>query len=210
MVTAGNPPPSGKISHARTGNRTRDLMISSQRLWPLDHEAGQIKIYRTVIFVCCFVWVWNLVVDTAGGKEAEGVWEQNRVLRRIFGPRRDEVTGKWWRLHNEELNDLYCSPNIVRVYAGWSTTGLFMWNVGVHTDTTPPQPNHNVTPTHIEPEQYNPRNNSTNKSQAPEDGCINIRNILCINHLKPTGHVTHQQFNIQQLYALSTLYLCVL
>jgi hypothetical protein len=30
-------------------------------------------------------------------------------------PRRDEVTGEWWRLHNEELNDLYCSPNIVRV-----------------------------------------------------------------------------------------------
>ena len=37
------------------------------------------------------------------------------VLRRIFGPRRDEVTGEWRRLHNEELNGLYCSPNIVRV-----------------------------------------------------------------------------------------------
>jgi len=37
------------------------------------------------------------------------------VLRRIFGPRRDEVTGEWRRLHNEELNFLYCSPNIVRV-----------------------------------------------------------------------------------------------
>ena len=37
------------------------------------------------------------------------------VLRRIFGPRRDEVTGEWRRLHNEELNDLYSSPNIVRV-----------------------------------------------------------------------------------------------
>jgi len=37
------------------------------------------------------------------------------VLRRIFGPRRDEVTEEWRRLHNEELNDLYCSPNIVRV-----------------------------------------------------------------------------------------------
>ena len=37
------------------------------------------------------------------------------VLRGIFGPRRDEVTGEWRRLHNEELNDLYCSPNIVRV-----------------------------------------------------------------------------------------------
>jgi len=39
----------------------------------------------------------------------------NMVLRRIFGPRADEVTGKWRRLHNEELNDLYSSPNIVRV-----------------------------------------------------------------------------------------------
>jgi len=47
-------------------------------------------------------------------------------------------------------------------YAGWS------------------QPNHNVTPTQIEPEQYNPWNNSTNKSQAPEDGYINIRNMLSI------------------------------
>ena len=40
---------------------------------------------------------------------------ETMVLRRIFGPRRDEVTGEWWRLHNEELNDLYTSPNIVRV-----------------------------------------------------------------------------------------------
>jgi len=37
------------------------------------------------------------------------------VLRRIFGPRRDELTGEWRRLHKEELNDLYSSPNIVRV-----------------------------------------------------------------------------------------------
>ena len=40
---------------------------------------------------------------------------ENKVSRRIFGPRRDEVTGDWRRLHNEELNDLYSSPNIVRV-----------------------------------------------------------------------------------------------
>jgi hypothetical protein len=40
---------------------------------------------------------------------------ENRVLRKIFGPKRDEATGEWRRLHNEELNDLYSSPNIIRV-----------------------------------------------------------------------------------------------
>jgi hypothetical protein len=40
---------------------------------------------------------------------------ENRVLRRIFGPKRDKATGDWGRLHNEELNDLYSSPNIIRV-----------------------------------------------------------------------------------------------
>jgi hypothetical protein len=40
---------------------------------------------------------------------------ENRVLRRMFGPKRDEATGDWRRLRNEELNDLYSSPNIIRV-----------------------------------------------------------------------------------------------
>jgi hypothetical protein len=39
---------------------------------------------------------------------------ENRVLRRIFGPRRDEVTGEWSKLHNEELHNLYSSPDIIR------------------------------------------------------------------------------------------------
>jgi hypothetical protein len=39
---------------------------------------------------------------------------ENRVLMRIFGPKKDEVTGEWRKLHNEELNDLYCSPDIVQ------------------------------------------------------------------------------------------------
>ena len=49
---------------------------------------------------------------------------ENMVLRSIFGPRRDEVTGEWRSLHNEELNDFYSSPNIVRVIKsrriGWA------------------------------------------------------------------------------------------
>jgi hypothetical protein len=40
---------------------------------------------------------------------------ENRVLRKIFEPKRDEVTGDWRRLHNEELRDLYSSPNIIQV-----------------------------------------------------------------------------------------------
>jgi len=40
---------------------------------------------------------------------------ENRVLRRIFGPKRDELTGEWRKLHNEKINDLYSSRNIVRV-----------------------------------------------------------------------------------------------
>jgi hypothetical protein len=40
---------------------------------------------------------------------------ENWVLRRVFGPKRDEVTGEWRKLHNEEMNDLYSLPNIMRV-----------------------------------------------------------------------------------------------
>jgi hypothetical protein len=40
---------------------------------------------------------------------------ENRVLRRIFGPKKDEVTGRWRKLHNEKLHDLYSSPSIIRI-----------------------------------------------------------------------------------------------
>jgi hypothetical protein len=48
-------------------------------------------------------------------KELTQVFE-NRVLRRIFGPKRDEVTGEWRKLHNKELQDLYSSPSIIRIF----------------------------------------------------------------------------------------------
>jgi hypothetical protein len=43
---------------------------------------------------------------------------ENRVLREIFGPERDEVIG-WRKLHNEELHNLYCSPSIIRIIKSW-------------------------------------------------------------------------------------------
>jgi len=73
----------------------------------------KIKIYRTislpVVLYACETWSLTLQ------EERKLRVFENMVLRRIFGPRRDEVTGEWRRLRNEELNDLYCSPNIVRV-----------------------------------------------------------------------------------------------
>jgi hypothetical protein len=44
---------------------------------------------------------------------------ENRVLRRILRPKRDEVTGEWRKLHNMELHDLYSSPNIIKIIKSW-------------------------------------------------------------------------------------------
>jgi len=73
----------------------------------------KIKIYRIIIlpFVLYGCETWWLTLREERRLRAF----ENRGLRRIFGPKRDEVTGEWRKLHNEELNDLYCSPNIVRV-----------------------------------------------------------------------------------------------
>ena len=73
----------------------------------------KIKIYRTIILpvVLYGYETWSL---TLMEERRLRVFE-NRVLRRVFGPKRDEVTGEWRQLHNEELMDLYSLPNIVRV-----------------------------------------------------------------------------------------------
>jgi len=73
----------------------------------------KIKIYRTIIMpvVLYGCETWSL---TLREERRMRVFE-NRVLRRVFGSKRDEVTGEWRKLHNEELRDLYSLPNIVRV-----------------------------------------------------------------------------------------------
>jgi len=73
----------------------------------------KIKIYRTIILprVLYECETWSLKLR----EERKLRVFENMVVRRIFGPTMNEVTGEWRRLHNEELNDLYCSPNIVRV-----------------------------------------------------------------------------------------------
>jgi hypothetical protein len=73
----------------------------------------KIKIYKTIILpvVLYGCETWSLMLRE---EHRLRVFE-NRVLRRIFGPRRDEVTGFWRKLHNEELHGLYSSPSIVRV-----------------------------------------------------------------------------------------------
>ena len=73
----------------------------------------KIKIYRAIILpvVLYGCETWSL---TLWEERKLRVFE-NMVLRRIFGPRRDKVTGEWRRLHNEGLNNLYSSPNIVQV-----------------------------------------------------------------------------------------------
>jgi hypothetical protein len=73
----------------------------------------KIRVYRTVVLpvVLCGCETWSLTVRE---EQRLRVFE-NRVLRRMFGPKRDEATGEWRRLHNEELNDLHSSPHIIRV-----------------------------------------------------------------------------------------------
>ena len=68
----------------------------------------------------CGCETWSLTLS----EERRFMVFENMVLRRIFGPRKDEVTGEWRKLHNKELNDLYFSPNIIRVIKsrrmGWA------------------------------------------------------------------------------------------
>jgi hypothetical protein len=109
----------------------RDISIRSEGIerGVADHLCSsllykyiKIKIYRiiTLPVVLYGCKTWSLTLRGESGLRVV----EKRVLRRIFGPERDEVTGDWRKLHNKELNDLYCSPNIVRVIKarimGWT------------------------------------------------------------------------------------------
>ena len=76
-------------------------------------ENIKIKIYITIIFPVVLFECETLSLILREERSLRVL--ENRVLRRIFGPKRDGVTGEWRKLHNYELNDLYCSANIVRV-----------------------------------------------------------------------------------------------
>jgi len=86
------------------------MVVSFSRLLSKNLK---IKTYRTIILPVVLYGcdTWSLTLR----EERKLRVFENMVLRGIFGPRRDEVTGEWRRLDNEELNYLYCSPNIVRV-----------------------------------------------------------------------------------------------
>ena len=77
---------------------SKNLKITIQRI-----------IILPVVLYGCETWSLTL------RKESKLRVFEKRVLKRIFGPKMDEVTGKWRKLHNGELNDLYCSPSILRV-----------------------------------------------------------------------------------------------
>jgi len=81
-----------------------DSYVYLQAVFPM-----LLTIILPVVLYGCGTWSLSLREE-----HRLGVFE-NKVLRRIFGPRRDEVTGERRKLHNEELNDLHCSPSIVQV-----------------------------------------------------------------------------------------------
>ena len=84
--------------------RNRGLVTVSSTRKTLDNVCGQ----NRFLYGC---ETWSLTLREERRLRVFG----NRVLRRVFGPKRDEIAGEWRKLHNEELSDLFSLPNIVQV-----------------------------------------------------------------------------------------------
>jgi len=140
-LTNQNPIPEEIKSRLKLGNvcyhSVQNILSSSLLSKNLKIKIYRIIILRVVLYGC---ETWSLTLR----KERKLRLFENMVLRRIFGPRREEVTGEWRRLHNEELNDLYYSPNIVQVIKSrrmrwaehvWIILGWISkrWDVGIWT-----------------------------------------------------------------------------
>jgi hypothetical protein len=83
---------------------------------PAQSLSGLIpRIYNKTIILPVVLYGCETSSPTLRAEHRLKVFE-NRVLRRIFGPKRDEVTGEWRKLHNEELHDLYSSSSIIRIF----------------------------------------------------------------------------------------------
>jgi hypothetical protein len=90
-------------------------VISLQQFWRQACKAIVCTFYaKKTIILPVVLYGCETCSLTLRKEHRLGVFE-NRVLRRIFGPKRDEVTGEWRKLHNQELHDLYSSPCIIRI-----------------------------------------------------------------------------------------------
>jgi hypothetical protein len=111
-VTSQNLEIKGRLNYGNVFYHSVQNLLSSRLLC----KNVKIRICKIIImpaFLCgCETWSLTL-------REAHRLWVfENRVLRIIFGPKKDTVTGGWRKLHNEELRDLYSSPSIIRMING--------------------------------------------------------------------------------------------
>ena len=100
----------------KIANNCKENVAKLKRVWKRSSAWCRTIILPVVLYGC---ETWSL---TLRDEHRLRVFE-NRVFRRIFGPKRDWVTGEWRKLHNEELNDLYCSPSTVRL----TKSGRMRW-----------------------------------------------------------------------------------
>ena len=100
-------------NHSTMQSRNACHLVKDQLSSSLLSKIIKLKIQRTVIFSVILYGYENWSVTLKEGHILSVF--QNKVLRKIFGPKRDEATGEWRELYNEELNELYSSPNAIQL-----------------------------------------------------------------------------------------------